>query len=102
LLTGALLLFNRTHSSGVDHMAFQMAKVLGPDQAFAVVSESYRAFHVFRHTNAATMLAWPVLAIGAYRAGVLGRARAAALAMMFMLPFGTLKGTEIRSIALIE
>lgn len=94
-------LFNRTFSAGVDHMAFQMVSVLGADEAFAVVSDTYRAFHVFRSANPATMLGWPVLAIGAYRAGVLGPIRAAALSLMFMLPFGTLKGTEIRSIALV-
>ena len=94
-------LFNRTFSAGVDHMAFQMVTVLGADQAFAVVSDTYRAFHVFRFTNAAVMLGWPVLAIGAYRAGILGRARSAALALMFMLPMGTLKGTEIRSVAIV-
>lgn len=94
-------LFNRTFSAGVDHMAFQMTRVLGADEAFAVVSDTYRAFHVFRHTNGAVMLGWPVLAIGAYRAGVLGPVRSAALALMFMLPMGTLKGTEIRSIAII-
>jgi hypothetical protein len=94
-------LFNRTFSAGVDHMAFQMVSVLGADEAFAVVSETYRAFHIFRSTNPATMLGWPVLAIGAYRAGVLPPWRAAALSLMFMMPFGTLKGTEIRSIALV-
>lgn len=100
---GALALigfFNRTFSAGVDHMAFQMVNVLGSDQAFTVVSDTYRAFHVFRYTNGALMLGWPVLAIGAYRAGVLGPVRAAALALMVILPMGTLKGTEIRSIAL--
>jgi hypothetical protein len=94
-------LFNRIFSAGVDHMAFQMVSVLGAEQAFAVVSETYRAFHVFRSANPAVMLGWPVLAIGAYRAGVLGPVRAAALSLMFMLPFGTLKGTEIRSIAIV-
>jgi hypothetical protein len=101
---GALALigfFNRTFSAGVDHMAFQMVNVLGSDQAFTVVSDSYKAFHVFRYTNGALMLGWPVLAIGAYRAGVLSPVRSAALALMVMLPMGTLKGTEIRSIAII-
>jgi len=94
-------LFNRIFSAGVDHMAFQMVTVLGADQAFGVVSETYRAFHVFRSANPCVMLGWPVLALGAYRADVLGPARAAALSLMFMLPFGTLKGTEIRSIAIV-
>jgi hypothetical protein len=82
-------------------MAFQMASVLGADQAFTVVSDTYRAFHVFRYLNGSTMLGWPLLAIGAYRAGILGPVRSAALALMFMLPFGTLKGTEIRSVAIV-
>ena len=93
--------FNRVFSSGIDHMAFQMVTVLGADGAFAVVSDTYRAFHVFRSANPAVMLGWPILSIGAFRAGVMGRTRAAALALMFMFPFGTLKGTEIRSIALL-
>ena len=97
-LTG---LFNRIFSAGVDHMAFQMASVLGPEEAFAVVSETYKAFHVFRYINGNVMLMWPVLAIGAYRAGIFGVWRSLALASMAMLPFGTLKGTEIRSVALI-
>ena len=94
-------LFNRTFNAGVDHMAFQMVSVLGADQAFTVVSDTYRAFHVFRYLNGSTMLGWPLLAIGAYRAGVLGPVRSPVLALMVMLPFGTLKGTEIRSIAII-
>ena len=94
-------LFNRTFNAGVDHMAFLMASVIGADGAFAVVSDTYRSFHVFRYLNGSTMLGWPLLSIGAYRAGLLGPVRAAALSLMFMLPFGTLKGTEIRSIALV-
>ena len=94
-------LFNRIFSAGVDHMAFQMVTVLGADQAFAVVSDTYRGFHVFRSANPATMLGWPVMAIGAWRAGVLGPVRAVSLSLMFMLPFGTLKGTEVRSIAIL-
>ena len=101
---GALALLgmlNRAFNAGADYMAFQMVKVLGADQAFGVVSDTYTAFHVFRYLNASTMLGWPLLAIGAYRAGVLGGVRSSALALMFMLPFGTLKGTELRSIALL-
>jgi hypothetical protein len=94
-------LFNRVFSAGVDHMAFMMVKVIGADEAFAVVGDSYRSFHIFRYINGNVMLGWPILAIGAYRAGVLGPVRSAALALMFVLPFGTLKGTGIRSIAIL-
>ena len=94
-------LFNRTFSAGVDHLAFQLVRVQGLDPAFQAVSDSYRAFHVFRYVNGAIMIGWVLLAIGAYRSGTLGRFRSFALGLMVMLPFGTLKGTEIRSIALV-
>src|SRR3712207_7020848 len=47
------------------------------------------AFHVFRYLNGAIMAGWVVLAIGAYRSGTLGWARALALGLMVMVPFGT-------------
>ena len=93
--------FNRTFSAGVDHLAFQLVRFQGLDTAFQAVSDSYRAFHLYRYTNGSIMIGWVLLAIGAYRAGILGRFRAFALGLMVMLPFGTLKGTEIRSIAII-
>ncbi|HYF63881.1 MAG TPA: hypothetical protein VD886_13760 [Herpetosiphonaceae bacterium] len=94
-------LFTRIFHSGIDHLAFQLVQVQSLEQATRAVDESYRAFHVFRYLNGAIMMGWILLAIGAYRSGVLGRARALALGMMAMVPFGTLKGTEIRSIGLI-
>ena len=94
-------LFNRTFSAGVDHLAFQLVRVQGLDMAFQAVSDSYRAFHIFRYLNGSIMIGWVVLAIGAYRSGTLGRFRSMALGLMVMLPFGTLKGTEIRSIAIV-
>jgi hypothetical protein len=94
-------LFNRTFSAGVDHLAFQLVRVQNLDMAFQAVSDSYRAFHIFRTLNGAIMMGWVLLAIGAYRSGTLGRLRSVALGLMVMLPFGTLKGTEIRSIAII-
>jgi hypothetical protein len=42
-----------------------------------------------------------VLAIGAYRSGTLNLFRSLALGLMVMVPFGTLKGTEIRAIGII-
>ena len=93
-------LFNRTFSAGVDHMAFQLVRVQDLDTAFQAVSDSYRAFHIFRYLNGAIMIGWVLLAIGAYRSGTLGPVRSVALGLMVMLPFGTLKGTEIRSVAI--
>jgi hypothetical protein len=49
-------LFKRIFSAGVDHMALQMAGVLGADQAYAMGQrDTYRASHVFRYTNPAVM-----------------------------------------------
>ena len=85
----------------MDHLAFQLVRVQDLDTAFQAVSDSYRAFHIFRYVNGSIMIGWVLLAIGAYRSGTLGRFRSFALGLMVMLPFGTLKGTEIRSIALV-
>ena len=42
-----------------------------------------------------------VLAIGAYRSRTLSLFRSIALGLMVMVPFGTLKGTEIRAIGIV-
>lgn len=94
-------LFTRVFHSGIDHLAFQLVRVQSLEQATRAVDDSYRAFHVFRYLNGAIMAGWVVLAIGAYRSGTLGRWRALALGMMVMVPFGTLKGTEIRAVGLL-
>jgi hypothetical protein len=94
-------LFTRTFHAGIDHMAFQLVQVQSRDLAWQVVSDSYRAFHVFRHLNGTIMAGWIVLAIGAYRSGTLDLFRSIALGLMVMVPFGTLKGTEIRAIGII-
>ena len=94
-------LFTRTFHAGIDHMAFQLVQGQSVEQVTQAVSDSYRAFHVFRYLNGAIMVGWVVLAIGAYRSGTLGWPRALALGLMMMVPFGTLKGTEIRSMGLL-
>ncbi|HEY1016571.1 MAG TPA: hypothetical protein VGE07_27920 [Herpetosiphonaceae bacterium] len=94
-------LFTRVFHAGIDHLAFQLVRVQSLEQATQAVDASYRAFHVFRYLNGGIMAGWILLALGAYRAGVLGRWRAVALGMMAMVPFGTLKGTEIRALGLL-
>jgi hypothetical protein len=94
-------LFTRTFHAGIDHMAFQLVQVQSRDMAWQAVSDSYRAFHVFRNLNGAIMVGWIVLAIGAYRSGTLNLFRSVALGLMVMVPFGTLKGTEIRAIGIV-
>ncbi|HEY0736160.1 MAG TPA: hypothetical protein VGD69_14695 [Herpetosiphonaceae bacterium] len=94
-------LFTRTFHAGIDHLAFQLVQVQSLEQAIQAVDDSYRAFHAFRYLNGAIMAGWVLLAIGSYRSGTLGWPRALALGMMVMVPFGTLKGTEIRAIGLL-
>jgi hypothetical protein len=94
-------LFTRTFHAGIDHLAFQLVQVQSLEQATQAVDDSYRAFHAFRYLNGAIMMGWLLLAIGSYRSGTLGLPRALALGLMVMVPFGTLKGTEIRAIGLL-
>ncbi|QMU28135.1 hypothetical protein [Adhaeribacter radiodurans] len=94
-------LFTRTFHAGIDHMAFRLVLVQSQEMAWQAVSDSYRAFHIFRHLNGTIMVGWVVLAIGVYRSGTLTLVRALALGLMVMVPFGTLKGTEIRAIGLL-
>lgn len=94
-------LFTRTFHAGIDHLAFQLVHVQSQEQAWQAISDSYRAFHVFRYLNGHIMAGWIVLAIGAYRSRTLNLFRSIALGLMVMVPFGTLKGTEIRAIGII-
>ncbi|MFC0599728.1 hypothetical protein [Streptomyces palmae] len=92
-------LFARTFHAGVDHLGFQLVTVQGAASATRTVSESYGAFHVFSTLNAAIMGGWILLAVGAYRARLLGPARAVALALASAMPLGVLKGTTAWSVA---
>ena len=91
-------LFARTFHAGVDHLAFQLVHIQNLDQAAKAVADSYSAFHIFSTFNAAILLGWIVLAIGAYRSGTLGLIGSIALGLMSTLPLGVLKGTTSFSI----
>ncbi|QFG23816.1 hypothetical protein [Actinomadura sp. WMMB 499] len=92
-------LFARTFHAGIDHLAFQLVDVQGRAAATAAVRDSYTGFHIFHYASFAIMLGWPLLALGAHRAGVLGAPRALALALAAALPLGVLKGTTPLSVA---
>ncbi|MER6911293.1 hypothetical protein ABT354_06435 [Streptomyces sp. NPDC000594] len=94
-------LFARTFHAGVDHLAFQFADRQGAEVAARFVGETYGAFHVFGVLNLAIMGGWPLLAVGAWRAGVLGPVRALALAATAVLPLGVLKGTTPLSVVAV-
>ena len=92
-------LFGRTFHAGADHLAFQLVAPLGVQNATQVVGQTYGAAHVVAALSPAIMFGCPVLAIGAWRAGVLPWWRALALASMAALMLGVLKGSSWTSIA---
>lgn len=104
LAGGALVvfgLFGRAFHAGVDHLAFQLARIEGVASATSTISAAYGAYHVVSALNLAIMAGWIVLAVGAWRARVLGLPRAIALAAMSALPLGVLKGTTPLSVVAV-
>ena len=94
-------MIGRVFHGGIDHMAFQLVDVQSLELAKNAVSDSYHAFHIVRYFNGMMMFGWILLAIGAYRSNTIGLIRSIALASMFFLPLGTLKGTRFESTFLI-
>jgi hypothetical protein len=92
-------LFARTFHAGVDHLAFQLVAPLGLEPATAVIGKTYGSIHVVAALTPPIMFGWPVLAVGAWRAGVLPWWRALALAGMLNLMLGVLKGSSWVSVA---
>lgn len=90
-------LFTRTFHGGIDHLAFQLVAVQNLEMATKAVNDSYSAFHIMRCFNLTIVFGWIILAIGSYRSGVFGWARAISLGSMVLLPLGTLKGTKVES-----
>ncbi|MGC7093284.1 hypothetical protein ACPZ19_01335 [Amycolatopsis lurida] len=91
-------LFARAFHAGIDHLAFQLVRVLGQDTATRVIADSYGAYHVLRVCTVPMIFGWVVLAIGAWRSRALGRVGAVALGVMTAMPVGVLKGTEWLSV----
>ena len=91
-------LFARTFHAGVDHLAFQLVDVQGGRAATTAVADSYQGFHIFQYVSFAIMLGWIVLAVGAFRTGVLRWPSCVALAFTSALPLGVLKGTTPLSV----
>ncbi|MDI5981308.1 hypothetical protein [Amycolatopsis magusensis] len=91
-------LIGRAFHAGIDHLAFQLVRVLGLDAATQVVADSYGAYHVMRVFTVPMIFGWVVLAIGAWRSRALWRPGAVALGLMAAMPVGVLKGTEWLSV----
>ncbi|MBN9746249.1 hypothetical protein DMP23_35080 [Amycolatopsis sp. A1MSW2902] len=99
--SGALVLVGlaeRVFHAGFDQAATDLARHRGADYATAFVADAYGDLHLFSFLSFTIMFGWPLLAFAAYRAGVLGRVRAAALAAAMLMPLGVLKGTTPWSI----
>ena len=95
-------LFARTFHAGADHLAFQLVAPLGVTGASDVVGKSYGAAHVVAALNPAIMFGWPVLALGAWRSGIMPWWRALALASMATLMLGVLKGSTWTSVVCLS
>ena len=86
-------LFARTFHAGIDHLAFQIARVHNPELAARTVASSYGAFHIVSTLTPAILLGWIVLAIGAYLSDTLSLSRSIGLGLMSALMSGVLKGS---------
>ncbi|MEU4535911.1 hypothetical protein AB0G15_13715 [Streptosporangium sp. NPDC023825] len=91
-------LFARAFHAGINHLIFQIADAQGVGAGRKAVDGYYGAFHVLQPLSIAIFFGWVVLAVGVWRAGVLGIVRSLALASMSVLPIGVLKGTGPMSI----
>jgi hypothetical protein len=96
-------LFARTFHAGVDHFAFQLVRAQGVDLATKTVGDTYRGvsygpYDLVGILGFAVLLGWVILAVGAYRSGVLGLIRAVALGLMALLLQGVLKGSTPMSV----
>ncbi|MGH9162803.1 MAG: hypothetical protein ACRD2X_22790 [Vicinamibacteraceae bacterium] len=92
-------LFKRAFDAGANHFALALVDIHGVDAATRTVGDYYGAFEgVARTLGVAALTGWIVLAIGAYKAGVLGLGRAVLLALMAGLMMGVLKGSTWFSI----
>ncbi|RZQ60697.1 hypothetical protein EWH70_28515 [Amycolatopsis suaedae] len=93
-------LFTRAYHAGTDQIVFVLSGTRGVESAGQLVADYYGAWgamtwHPFRILGGATLAGWIVLAVGAWRSGVLRPLGAVSLALMSVHAFGTLKGTQV-------
>jgi hypothetical protein len=94
-------LFARTFHAGMDHFAFQLAGARGSELATEIIADTYGPLQIDQillPLHAAIFFGWIVLALGAYRAGILRLLSSVLLGLMAGLPQGVLKGTRPFSI----
>lgn len=88
----------RIFQEGISFLALQLVGVQGLETATAAVGDTYGAWYVLVTLNGSDNLAWALLAIGAYRARVLGWVPALGMAFMMTHYSGVLKGTDLNSL----
>lgn len=88
----------RIFQEGISFLALQLVGVQGLDAATEAVGATYGAWYVLQTLNGSDNLAWGVLAVGAYRARVLGWVPALGVAFMITHYSGVLKGTDLNSL----
>lgn len=88
----------RIFQEGISFLSLQLVHAQGLATATAAVSDTYGAWYVLKTLNASDNLAWAVLAIGAYRARVLGWMPALGVAFMLTHYSGVLKGSDFSTL----
>lgn len=88
----------RIFQEGISFLSLQLVDAQGLEAATTAVSDTYGAWYVLQTLNGSDNLAWALLAIGAYRAGVLGWVPALGVAFMMTHYSGVLKGTDLNSL----
>lgn len=88
----------RIFQDGISFLGLQLVNAQGLETATKAVGDTYGAWYVLETMNGSDNLAWAVLAIGAYRARVLGWAPALAVAFMMTHYSGVLKGSDLNSL----
>jgi hypothetical protein len=88
----------RIFQDGISFLALQLVGTQGLDAATVAVTDTYTAWSVLSPLGGFSNLGWGLLAIGAYRARVLGWVPALAMAFMLTHYTGVLKGTDLNSL----
>lgn len=87
-------IFARTFHGGVDHLAFQIVRNEGVENATKIMAESYGAANIIATLNGTILTGWIILAIGAYLSKEFGLFRSVSLGGMAALMIGVLKGSS--------
>ena len=88
----------RIFQEGISFLSLQLVDAQGLTTATTAVSDTYGAWYVLATLNGSDNLAWGLLAIGAYRARLLGWVPALGVAFMMTHYSGVLKGTDLNSL----